>query len=104
MLIPDIQHIGFSYAEKNLAAIAKMLADEVHLGDWNISMKGVTRALSDLWQPNNEVSIVITVTGGTGYLVAWFDWDGEDGFGPGEMINFNAGQSLSSHNTSIFAS
>jgi protocatechuate 3,4-dioxygenase beta subunit len=49
---------------------------------------GVTRSPNDLWQPGITVSLDVLVTGGTGYLVAWFDWNGDGGFGEGEMINF----------------
>jgi len=35
------------YAEKDLEAIAAMLADDVHLRDWNISVRGKTEALQE---------------------------------------------------------
>lgn len=35
------------YAEKDLEAIAAMLADDVHLRDWNISVRGKTEALRE---------------------------------------------------------
>ena len=48
----------------------------------------VTRSPNDLWRPGNVVSLNVSVTGGDGYLVAWFDWNGNGQFDAGEMINF----------------
>ena len=35
------------YAEKNLDAVSAMLAEEVHLRDWNISVRGKAEALRE---------------------------------------------------------
>jgi hypothetical protein len=41
---------------------------------------GVRRVMSNKWIANNIVGVVVTVTGGTGYLVGWFDWNGLGNF------------------------
>ena len=41
---------------------------------------GVSRVATDKWLPGATVSLVFTVTGGTGYLVGWFDWNGLGNF------------------------
>ncbi|RLC81636.1 MAG: hypothetical protein DRI61_03610 [Chloroflexi bacterium] len=41
---------------------------------------GIVRVPGELWQPNNTVHITATVTGGTGDLYAWFDWDNDNDF------------------------
>jgi uncharacterized repeat protein (TIGR01451 family) len=52
---------------------------------------GVVRNAADLWQPGNTVRIDVTVTGGTGYLIGWFDWNGDNDFSDAnEMIRFGS--------------
>lgn len=41
------QNYLYHYAQKDLEAIAAMLAEEVHLRDWNISVRGKTEALRE---------------------------------------------------------
>ncbi|MBN1658646.1 MAG: DUF11 domain-containing protein [Anaerolineae bacterium] len=40
------------------------------------------------WAAGTSVNITATVTGDNGYLVGWFDWNGDGSFGAGEMIVF----------------
>jgi hypothetical protein len=41
---------------------------------------GVTRDMSDHWTPGASVDLNVTVSGGTGRLVGWFDWDNDGAF------------------------
>jgi hypothetical protein len=41
---------------------------------------GVRRVMSDKWIAGNTANVVVTVTGGMGYLVGWFDWNGLGNF------------------------
>ena len=41
---------------------------------------GVSRVMTDKWAAGNTVGIVVTVTGSTGYLAAWFDWNHDGDF------------------------
>lgn len=41
---------------------------------------GIVRVPNDVWQPGNTVHITATVTGGTGDLYGWFDWDDDGDF------------------------
>jgi hypothetical protein len=50
---------------------------------------GVRRDLADLWVADMQVNLIITVTGGTGRLGAWFDWNVDgDLDDSGEFIDF----------------
>ena len=49
---------------------------------------GVARTPNQQWQPGNTVTITAVVQGGSGFLVAWFDWDNNGQFDAGESINF----------------
>ena len=50
---------------------------------------GVTRNLSQLWLPGATVHLNVTVTGGTGVLGGWFDWNNDgDVADSGEFISF----------------
>ncbi|HSJ56203.1 MAG TPA: GEVED domain-containing protein, partial [Anaerolineae bacterium] len=51
------------------------------------SDNGITFA-SQSWTPGATVDLTATVTGDDGYLVGWFDWDGNGSFGTGEMVIF----------------
>jgi hypothetical protein len=41
---------------------------------------GVLRDMSDQWTPGASVDLIVTVSGGTGRLVGWFDWDNDGAF------------------------
>ena len=54
---------------------------------------GVTRDPVDLWEEGvgDSGTIVVTVTGGTGYLIGWFDWNQNGDFNdPNEEIRFGS--------------
>ncbi|MBN1314762.1 MAG: DUF11 domain-containing protein [Anaerolineales bacterium] len=61
---------------------------------------GVTRDSSDLWTPGSSVDLYVIITGGSGYLAGWFDWNGDGEFGTGEMIDFGS-YSAGSHVVTI---
>jgi hypothetical protein len=54
----------------------------------SIEEDGVLRDMSDVWQPGAVVDLDTTISGNTGHLVAWFDWDDDDRFD--EMIDFGS--------------
>lgn len=41
---------------------------------------GVSRVMTNKWIAGSTVHVVVTVTGGAGYLVGWFDWHGLGNF------------------------
>ncbi len=41
---------------------------------------GVSRDQASRWLPGNTVNLNVVVTGNTGYLVAWFDWNDDGDF------------------------
>jgi hypothetical protein len=41
------------------------------------------------WTPGTTVELTANVVGSNGYLVGWFDWDGDGAFGAGEMVDFS---------------
>ena len=47
---------------------------------------GVTRTPGVNWQVGGNGSVDVTVTGGTGCLSGWIDWDGNGIFGAGEDV------------------
>ena len=49
---------------------------------------GVLRGGSSLWTPGATVPLTVTVGGGSGRLVGWFDWDNDGLFSSGEMVDF----------------
>ena len=49
---------------------------------------GVLRDMSDLWQPGAAVDLDTNISGSTGHLVAWFDWNDDDSFD--EMKDFGS--------------
>ena len=52
---------------------------------------GVTRNLAELWTPGATVHLNVTVTGGTGVLGGWFDWNNDgDVADAGEFISFGS--------------
>jgi len=57
--------------------------------------EGVVRSGTVRWEPNATVTLDVNVTGGSGYLVAWINWNSGSGAGldndfddAGEMIDF----------------
>lgn len=49
---------------------------------------GVTRDMSSRWLPGEQVTLVITVTNGSGVIGAWFDWNADGNFNnANEFIN-----------------
>lgn len=56
-------------------------------GDNSIDDNGITFG-SESWEPGNTVSLNASVSGANGYLVGWFDWNGDGKFGDGEMEIF----------------
>jgi hypothetical protein len=60
---------------------------------------GVARDMLDYWRPGLTVNLVVTVTGGSGRLAGWFDWNNNGAFDDaGSFHDFGdisgAGQSL----------
>ena len=53
---------------------------------------GVVLDPASVWQPSNTVNLTVTVTGGSGYLAGWFDWNNNHTFDAGEM---SVGQAVS---------
>jgi hypothetical protein len=49
-------------------------------GDGSDDEDGVIRDPLTLWQPGNTPNITVTVSGGSGYLVGWFDWNNDGDF------------------------
>lgn len=50
---------------------------------------GVNRDLNDRWTPGTTVDLFVDVTGSGGYLVGWFDWNGDGDFADaGEITKF----------------
>ncbi|MCA9873866.1 MAG: carboxypeptidase regulatory-like domain-containing protein [Anaerolineales bacterium] len=50
---------------------------------------GVIRDTAYKWSPNTTVPLNITVSGGTGVVGAWFDWNDDGDFiDPGEFVSF----------------
>ena len=56
-------------------------------GDDAIDDNGITFG-SESWVQGNTVTLNANVSGANGYLVGWFDWNGDDKFGDGEMEIF----------------
>ncbi len=52
--------------------------------------EGVTRVGTSRWVPGNTAQLTVRVTGGAGYLVGWFDWDGNGAMAAGEMVEFGS--------------
>ncbi|MEZ4643815.1 MAG: GEVED domain-containing protein [Chloroflexota bacterium] len=61
---------------------------------------GVARDMTDHWTPGVTVQIAITVTGGTGVVGGWFDWDNDGMFGAGEFVNFGT-RAAGSYNVDV---
>ncbi|MBN1314765.1 MAG: hypothetical protein JXA42_04835 [Anaerolineales bacterium] len=62
--------------------------------DGNDDEDGVVRNMADNWSPGGSVRLYVSVTGSNGYLVGWFDWNGDRAFDSGERVlfgNVNAG-------------
>lgn len=73
-------------------------ADTVHTpGHDDSSDDGVVRA-SGPWLANNPASVDVMVTGGSGYLAGWFDWNNNGVFEPAEKA---IGQTVSTGSQSI---
>ena len=51
---------------------------------------GVSRVSTEQWEPNQEVSLNVTVSGGTGRLVGWFDWNNDGQFSATESVDFGS--------------
>lgn len=52
---------------------------------------GVALDLNDSWVAGADVNLVVTVTGGTGYLIGWLDWDGNNNFSDaGDEVRFGS--------------
>ncbi len=52
---------------------------------------GITRASGTPWTPGSTVNLSVVVTGSNGYLVGWFDWDGDGDFSrPDERVIFGS--------------
>jgi hypothetical protein len=51
---------------------------------------GVNHVPNEFWLSNTTVNIDITVGGGNGFVVGWFDWNNDGIFGSGEMITFGS--------------
>ena len=50
---------------------------------------GVNRVITEQWQPNTTVHLDVSVTGTNGYLVGWFDFNGDGDFNDaGETVRF----------------
>ncbi len=60
-------------------------------GDGGDDEDGVIRDPLTLWQPSNTVNITVTVSGDSGYLVGWFDWNNDGDFlDTDEMFEFGS--------------
>jgi hypothetical protein len=58
-------------------------------GDGTDDSDGITRNPTQSWDAGNTVNITATVGGDDGYLVGWFDWNGDGDFDdPGEIRIF----------------
>jgi hypothetical protein len=51
---------------------------------------GVARAATDRWTPGSTVDLQVTVAGGSGYLVAWLDWDNSGTLESSEMVEYGS--------------
>ncbi len=52
---------------------------------------GVLRASGQNWIPDTDVNLIVDVEGSGGYLVGWFDWNGNGSLADsGEMVEFGA--------------
>ncbi len=51
---------------------------------------GIVRVPGYLWQPGNTVAISATVTGGSGDLYAWFDWDKDGTFSDEAAVSWTS--------------
>lgn len=51
---------------------------------------GVTLGARQTWTAGSTVDLNVSVTGSNGYLVGWFDWNGDGSFGAGEMVIFGS--------------
>ncbi len=49
---------------------------------------GVQRVSGERWLPGATVHLKVTVTGGQGILIGWFDWDRDHQFEDGERVDF----------------
>lgn len=85
--------IGTLYLGSSVDSEGNGQDDAAALGDDEHGINdddGVIRDYNDLWTPGSPVDLIVTVTGGSGYLVGWFDWDGDGELETGEMINFGS--------------
>lgn len=58
---------------------------------------GILRYPDEAWKPGATVHLTATVSGGSGYLVGWFDWNNDKILGPAELLSFGqltAGKSV----------
>ncbi len=51
---------------------------------------GVALGARQTWTAGSTVDLNVTVTGNNGYLVGFFDWNGDGSFGAGEMVVFGS--------------
>ena len=52
---------------------------------------GVTYDRSATWAAGSTINLAVTISGATGYLIAWFDWNGDFSLnGPGERVIFGS--------------
>jgi hypothetical protein len=71
---------GSLYLGANIDQEADGLPDATANGDNNNNLndeQGIVRKSSEAWGDGDTVHIFATVTGGTGDLYAWFDWDND---------------------------
>ncbi len=58
--------------------------------DGNNDDNGIQRAAATKWVPGASVNLDVTVTGNNGYLVGWFDWNGDGAFQAGEKVDLGS--------------
>jgi len=77
--------IGGLYLGNSVSAESDGLPSVMANGD--VSDDGVVLTPGVNWQAGpGGASVDVTVTGGSGYLSAWVDWDQNNSFSPGERI------------------
>jgi protocatechuate 3,4-dioxygenase beta subunit len=80
-------HLGAAFdTDPDGSPSADAAGDDV--SDASDDEDGIVRDPGDRWQPGSTVHITATVTGGTGLLVSWFDWNDDGSFDISEQISF----------------